>query len=59
VEHGVVTSGKVTINSNVAADVAKIIDESFGEDAETILKEFDKKPLKERKSAAADDKNQE
>ncbi len=43
VEHGVVTSGKVIIHSAAENEVNKIIGDSFGEDADAIFKEFEKK----------------
>lgn len=50
VEHGVITSGKVVIYSENDSDVEKFIDNSFGEDTDSVFREFEKKTnIKERK----------
>lgn len=60
VEDGVVTSGKVVIHSSNETGLDRMIEESFGESAENIFKELDKKPsAKDKKTFTADDKTEE
>jgi cytoskeletal protein CcmA (bactofilin family) len=60
VEQGVVTSGQVIIHSSNNNNVDKIITDSFGEEAETLFREAEKKPYpKDKKTQTADDKTQE
>ena len=60
VEQGVITNGKVIIQSSAGEDVDRIIEDSFGDDAESIFKELEKKPaVKDKKPYTTDDKAEE
>jgi cytoskeletal protein CcmA (bactofilin family) len=48
VEHGVVTEGKMTITNGRQESVAKIIQESFGEEAEQVFSSLEKTGKKEK-----------
>ena len=52
VENGVVTEGKVTITNGRPESVAKIIQESFGEEAEQVFSSLEKAGKKERAEKA-------
>jgi cytoskeletal protein CcmA (bactofilin family) len=57
VEAGVITEGKVTITSNSSEDVGSIINDSFGEETESLFQSIDKKPAasKEKKEVAEEE----
>ena len=61
VEHGVITSGQVIIQSSSGEEVNRIINDSYGEDAESLFKDLEKKPYQKEKkiSSTTDDKAEE
>ncbi len=57
IEPGVITEGKVTITSGHSDDLKRVIEESFGEEAEVIFGNLGKKGKKEK--TGTDDKTEE
>jgi cytoskeletal protein CcmA (bactofilin family) len=57
VEPGVITEGKVTITSNSSENVGSIINDSFGEETESLFQSIDRKPAasKEKKEVAEEE----
>ena len=57
VEAGVITEGKVTITSNSSENVGSIINDSFGEETESLFQSIDRKPAasKEKKEVAEEE----
>jgi cytoskeletal protein CcmA (bactofilin family) len=57
VENGVITEGKVTINNGRPDSVSKLIQESFGEDAEQLFSSHEKSGRKEKAKDSKDSKD--
>ncbi len=57
VEAGVITEGKVTITSNSSENVGSIINDSFGEETESLFQSIDRKPAasKEKKEVTEEE----